>query len=112
MYLFFLKIGAFLRDIIYYFKKGFMGIFKWIADFFCSVLDVFLEVLYRILKRLYGFTEIGFVIGIVFLIFNIRDCIGLKIQFNTTKHFVPMLWLMGVHVLVFIACKILSKHNL
>lgn len=110
MTLFWIKVGAVFRDLWYYTKKFFRKLFGAVLDLLYGVFDTVCKIIYAVLSKLFGFTEIGFIVGIVFLILNIKECYTTKINFVDARFYAPMFWLLIVHVGVYAACKLLRKY--
>lgn len=87
-------------------KEFFFTICSWIRDMFLNAFftaRVLIAKLFCIISRI---TNLGFIIACIFLILNIYEAIKDNILITKTCYFTPMIYLFGIHVVVYIVTRI------
>lgn len=104
------EIKDFLCDCIYAIGRFFKYIFVSIFQMFVLAFETARYILYRILCVILALTNIGFLVGIYFLICNIRETLN-GVSFTDTSKFTAMIILFVCHIVMFMLCKLVRPKD-
>lgn len=112
MYIIWLKIKALVEEGCWRIKEGIKYIINIFITLAGAIINGFRELLFKLIMIITKITNVGFFIGVILLVINIKECVaGKGISFFETQYFEAMCFLFGIHAsLLLIAIIINPKH--
>lgn len=101
IYLFILKIKALIEEFLWNTKEVCSIIIRFFIGLIFSAIDILRYIIFKILLVIMTITNIGFFIGLILLIFNIKESIQ-GVNFFDTRYFGTMIILIVTHIVLMI----------
>ena len=98
-----LKIGMFFKNLLFGFLRSIVAVI-------IGAVETIRYILYKLCRIILVFTNIGFIVGIFFLVLNIIEAVN-GVFFTQTKYFRAMIILIVCHIIMFNVCRILMPKD-
>lgn len=113
MYVIWLKIKALAEEGCWRLKE----VLKYIINIFITLISMiingFRNLLFKLLMVITRITNIGFFIGMILLVINIKEYIKKnEISFFNTQHFKLMCFLCGIHAILLLIAIIIDPKDI